>query len=158
MPRSSMPVRTAPIGHGRTSRRAVPQTITRWRDTGPSSDIRAVVLERDDWSCTWCGQPLNTSRDYSLQHRRARGSGGSRREDTNSPANLLSVHGSATTECHGYIEGHPLEAKARGFRLDQGIDPLLEPVMIASLGGGASLFLTDDGRYSTAPPEVPDGA
>ncbi len=40
----------------------------------------------------------------SIQHRRARGMGGSRLADTHNLANLLAVCGSGVTGCHGWIE------------------------------------------------------
>lgn len=103
------------------------------RATGPSVATRRLVLERDGGACAWCGRVV-AEWGYSLQHRRARGMGGTRRRDANSPANLVTVCGSATTGCHGWVEAHPAEAERRGFRLRQWADPADVPVMYA---GGA---------------------
>ena len=53
---------------------------------------------------------------------------GSKAADTNLPANLITVCGSATTGCHGRIESDPLRAATTGFRLPQGADPSSSPV------------------------------
>lgn len=100
------------------------------RATGPTPTVRKLVWARDDGHCAWCGFGVNPG-DHSLQHRRSRGMGGTRRADANSPANLILMCGSATTGCHGWIEAHPTEAAARGFRLLQRADPTEIPALYA---------------------------
>ena len=100
------------------------------RVTGPSRATRTLVWDRDGGACGWCGRPVYEG-DHSLQHRRARGMGGTRRADANSPANLVLVCGSATTGCHGHIEANPQEAARRGFRIGQWQDPSGVPVLYA---------------------------
>lgn len=100
------------------------------RATGPTRVVRDLVWERDGGACAWCGMTVYRG-DHSLQHRRARGMGGTRRWDANSPANLVLVCGSATTGCHGHIEAHPGEAARRGFRVSQHADPAEVPVLYA---------------------------
>lgn len=94
-------------------------------NTGPSPAIRQRVIDRDSphgWkTCQWCGRTITDA--YSLQHRRARAGGGSVEKATNLPSNLVLMCGTATTGCHGYVESHPFEASARGFRVRQGDDP-----------------------------------
>ena len=88
---------------------------------GPTRTVRARVVERGKSTCQWCGHHVDVSTgDYSLQHRRARGMGGSSLADTNLPSNLVLVCGSATTGCHGHIESHRGEAISRGFNAPQG--------------------------------------
>lgn len=41
--------------------------------------------------------------------------GGSRWPGINLPSNLLTLCGSGTTGCHGWVEGHPEWAKAQGW-------------------------------------------
>lgn len=126
--------RGTPLGsRGRMLRHAAQVTVRRWRDTGPTPDVRALVLARDGYCCTWCGGPLGEGL-YSLQHRRARGMGGTIRTDANSPANLLAVHGTGTTGCHMRIESEPAAAAASGFRVDQRADPAACLVLIAGRG------------------------
>src|SRR6185437_13773679 len=48
------------------------------RDTGPSRLVRSVVLERDQYACLACGKPVGLPGTWwSIQHRLARGQGGS---------------------------------------------------------------------------------
>jgi hypothetical protein len=54
--------------------------------------------------------------------------GGSKAPDTNLPANLITLCGSATTGCHGRVESDRLRAAADGFLLPQGSDPEVMPV------------------------------
>jgi hypothetical protein len=94
------------------------------KDTGPSDETRQLVIARDAETCQWCGKPIRDHGfGYSLQHRVARGMGGTSDPAINSPANLVLVGGSGTTDCHGYIESHPNEARERGFRVDRDTDP-----------------------------------
>lgn len=94
-----------------------------------SERTRADVLARDQHKCQRCGKYVAFG-DYSLQHRRARGMGGSKRLDTNLPANLITLCGSATSPdgCHYFIESNPDIARAEGMRLFQSQTPSVEPV------------------------------
>ncbi|MFD5864404.1 HNH endonuclease [Agromyces sp. NPDC127015] len=114
--------------------------------TGVSRKTRAEVRERDRDTCQMpdCGRPIRDD-DYSLQHRRARGMGGSRRPDTNAPSNLVTVCGSATTGCHGYIESHPGIAAKLGFRVAQGVTPADVPIYTFTHG---RVYLNDDGTHT----------
>lgn len=72
----------------------------------PSQTV-TVTLDRDDYRCALCGAASAHGErgwDWSLQHRMARGAGGSRRWQTWSPANALVLCGSATTGCHHEVE------------------------------------------------------
>lgn len=111
-----------------------------------SARVRALVWERDAHTCAWCGVPVTGA--HSLQHRRARGMGGTRRPEANTPANLVLVHGTATTGCHGYVEAHPHQAAARGFRLSQTAEPSLEPIQYHTAVGPAWLLLAHDGSMT----------
>lgn len=51
----------------------------------------------------------------STQHRVARGMGGTRWAGINLPSNLLTLCGSGTTGCHGWVEAHPVWATAHGW-------------------------------------------
>lgn len=70
--------------------------------------------------------------------------GGGRREDTNNPVNLVAICGSATTACHGWVESHPDESRAYGWRVDQGQNPAETPILHWQYG---FVLLTEDGGY-----------
>lgn len=112
--------------------------------------VRTAVLARAGDRCERCGHTLKDPwRGYSLQHRRARGMGGSRRADTNSAVNLGALCGSATTPdgCHHWVESHPVEAAAEGWRVAQHEDPAAVPVL---LHGVSLVLLTTDYGYQEA--------
>lgn len=80
---------------------------------------RAEVMGRHDGRCVGCGRPAT-----NVQHRIARGMGGTSRGRLGHPANGLPMCGSGTTGCHGWAEAHPVHALALGWRLEQGTDPV----------------------------------
>lgn len=86
--------------------------------------LRALILERDDYTCTRCGQPLRDD-DYSLQHRLPRGRGG-----RHTPENLVAMCGSATNGgCHAIVESYRARATMEGWLVPSGIDPAAWPVL-----------------------------
>lgn len=105
------------------------------------------MYARAGFRCERCG---GGNGPFSIQHRRARGMGGSRREDTNNPSNLVLLDGSGTTGCHGFLESHPALALAEGMRVPQHADPATTPLLIR----GRLTYLTPDGRYA---PSSDDG-
>lgn len=112
--------------------------------------IRRDSDDNDNPVCQWCGGVVRVEwGEYSLQHRRARGMGGSKLKDTGQAQNGTLVHGSATTGCHHYIESHPDEAAERGFRIRQGQNPLTVPLVDAN---GTKWWLRADGTRTTTPP------
>ena len=126
------------------------------RDTGPSRAVRELVLDRDGRACVACGVSVRGI-PYSLQHRRARGSGGTSDPLANSPVNLVTLCGSATTpgSCHLKCEQRDQEMNARGYWLRQWEDPATAGVMVFSEGGsGATKFAHDDGTWRDEPQAV----
>lgn len=111
-----------------------------------------VVLHRQDYRCIRCSEPIEGERGvaWSAHHRRPRGMGGSRRDDTDTPVNLLAVCGSGTTGCHGYIESHRAEALTNGWLVPQSADPAHASVLVDR--ESRWVYLTEDG-YSDDPPE-----
>lgn len=85
------------------------------RRTDPAPATVRLVRERDDWRCARCAGwgPLST------QHRVARGMGGTRSAWINEPPNLLTLCGSGTTQCHGWVERHPTWAQAHGWSVSR---------------------------------------
>lgn len=121
--------------------------------TGFSKAVTSAIIEREEGCCFRCGgYVLHGTRgwDYSLQHRRARGMGGSRRPDTNSVQNGILLCGSATSPggCHAYVEAHPSEAEDKGWRVPQSGDPLLAAVVHWRDG---TIHLHSNGRYGSRP-------
>ena len=88
-----------------------------------------------------------------MQHRVARGAGGSRNPLLGSPSNAVLLCGTPATGCHGRCEARNAEMHAYGFWLWQYESPLVVPVM---LHGRTLKWLGQDGEYSDEPPR--DGA
>lgn len=77
-----------------------------------------LILERDMHSCVRCGMGVGDLRgmDFSIQHRRARGAGGSVLADTALPSNGVILCGSATSDhCHSEVERRRVEDEIAGF-------------------------------------------
>lgn len=117
--------------------------------SGVSVETRRLVLGRAVHRCERCGRPLSTALGYSLQHRRARGMGGTRRPDTNDPPNLVAACGSATTGCHSWMESHPRAAAQFGWRVAQADDPAAVPIVHWRHGW---VWLTSEGTYAKEKP------
>jgi hypothetical protein len=122
------------------------------RSTGPSKAVRQMVLERSGYRCEICGNKLGENQFYSIHHRIPRGMGGTDREDLNLASNLLSLCGSGTTGCHGYIESNRQEAYEKGWIVLRDHDVAETPVEISiDLPGMPAIkkfvFLSNDGWY-----------
>jgi len=119
--------------------------------TGPDQATVTAVLERDGHQCVRCRGACwgERGRDWSIQHRKARGSGGTSRPDANAPQSLILLCGSATTACHGHVESNRAEAETNGWAVKSNEDPLDKPVL-HSLHGW--VFLTADGGWRTRRP------
>ena len=121
------------------------------KSTGPTRATRELVLERDDYTCALCGKAI-LGKPYSLQHRRAKGMGGSSRPDANSPAVLITLCGSATSPdgCHLWCEQRNAEAEDLGFVIpvNSDVDPATVPVHHCTFG---MVFLLHDGTVKPVP-------
>lgn len=122
---------------------------SRPRNTGPRRDVVDAVLERAQYSCEIASCHIGDRRgiDYHLHHRRPRRMGGDRRPDTNSPSNLLVL----CPPHHEEIESRRAEAYAVGWLLRQNDNPAAVAVLVQR---DRWVYLTADGRYGDAPPEV----
>lgn len=120
--------------------------------TGPDLETVMTVLDRDGYRCVRCGVPIQgeRGRDWSMQHRRPRGMGGTDRGDANSPANLVALCGSGTTGCHGHVESRRAEAYVHGWLVSLHVDPANVPVLVDH--GSRWVYLTDSGEYVDNPP------
>ena len=114
------------------------------RDTGPDRATRDLVMERDDWRCVACSKVV-LNQPYSLQHRQARGMGGTSDPAANSPVNLIVLCGTATSPdgCHFWCEERNTEARDLGYWVPSWEDPATVPVHHAVHG---LVYLTDDGE------------
>lgn len=94
--------------------------------TGFSPATRQIIIDRAGGVCERCAAgPIE-----QLHHRRARGAGGSKRADTNTPANALAV----CSPCHAWIESNRIKALEMGWLVRQGLDPEQVPVMYRGMG------------------------
>lgn len=119
-----------------------------------SPSVKRLIWEREDGYCGLCGSHVRASMfGWSNQHRRARGAGGSKDPLTASVSNGVLMCGSATTDCHGYVEGHGTAALTLGFRVPQGIDPATVPIRIARQGW---VYLDAHGGYLLAKDPHPE--
>ncbi|HEY9411078.1 MAG TPA: HNH endonuclease [Jiangellaceae bacterium] len=114
----------------------------RHRNTGPDAATTLTVVVRSGGRCEICGW----WDDYcQIHHRRPRAMGGTDREDTNSPANLLR----ACITCHQRIESRRGEALHNGWLVSQYDNPATVPVLIT---GNCWKYLTEEGEYTDDPP------
>jgi hypothetical protein len=113
-------------------------------DTGPTAEVRRLVLERDGYRCVCCGLPVAGQR-YSLGHRLRASQGG-----LAVPSNLLTFLGWGGQGCHGRIDNRadPRD-EDRGLTVRSWQDPALVPVTLLD---GRRVRLADDGRYHDTPP------
>ena len=91
------------------------------RKTGPDRATVEALFERSHERCERCG-----SRGEQIHHRRPRGMGGTRREDTNSLAAIVHL----CANCHAYIESNREWAHEHGWLVRQWADPAFQPVRI----------------------------
>lgn len=148
MPRRSRPLRAGkPVKPNKPSRRrvALDRSIDRHRyDTGPSPEVKAIVLVRSKGRCEVCGNYMDGPHSY--HHRQPRQMGGSGHCDwINLPSNLLLVCGSATSPdgCHHLIESQRALAYANGWLVHRPERPAEIPV---DLHGGLR-YLDDAGNH-----------
>ena len=85
------------------------------RKTGPSQAQADLVSARAAGSCEATFAYDCNGRAEQMHHRRARGMGGTKRSDANSPANLVHI----CSVCHAAIESHRKSARDRGFLISQ---------------------------------------
>lgn len=92
------------------------------RNTDPTEAVKAIVKARNNGVCLVCG----VVRGEQIHHRRPRGAGGSRRPDTNAPANLVFI----CHLCHSDIESRREWALERGYLVRQSHSPAASPIWL----------------------------
>lgn len=124
--------------------------------SAPTPAVRQLCWKRDRGRCVRCGISLHGIRS-NLHHRRDRGSGGSSLPWISTPINLISLCGSGTTGCHGWVteNRNRKQALAAGWIVRKNgqasvTDPALIPVRVHWLKG--LHYATPDGRWRPAPP------
>lgn len=152
--------RGAPLKRNKPLRTLTPLRTSREkrtgrRDTGPDRSVKAIVDERDDWTCACCGNSVY-GRPFSRQHRVARDLGGTSDARLNRPSNIVLLCGSATSPggCHLLCEQRDERMRELGFWLNSWQRPWLEPVAHA-LHGWA--YLLDEEPW-VMPADETDGA
>jgi hypothetical protein len=109
--------------------------------TGIPLKTRELVRERDRGSCRRCGKPGN-----NIHHRITRGMGGSRRAEVNDLSVLVTLCGSGTTGCHGYVTSHPAYAFESGWSIRRSNPEDPETIPVHDLAGRQIFFFDDGGE------------
>lgn len=125
------------------------------RETGPSKQTRDQAWDRDEGCCVACGRGIDCDPWRSLQHRDARGMGGTSDPAKNALPNLIHLCGSATSPgCHRKAEDRDPEMGRRGYWLEEGQDPAETPLLLVTEHYRRWVLATADGHYiETDPPE-----
>ena len=89
-----------------------------------------------------------------IQHRLGRKMGGSKRPVIRSAANAALLCGTPQSGCHGLCESRDPAYHAGGFWLDEGQDPAVEPILLASDFGVLTVWLAPEGWYLSQAPEA----
>lgn len=108
---------------------------------------RLVFFVRDGEACVRCGRGLrweDRGVGWSMHHRRPRGMGGDTSSEVSSPANALTLCGSGTTGCHGWVEQHRDEAFEAGWLVPK-LGELNDPRDVPVMHHGVEKWLTDWG-------------
>lgn len=116
-----------PALRGTGALRRLALVATTSRPTGFDRRTRALILDRDGHACVCCGLTAAQTRIVA-HHRRNRGHGGSRDPIVNGPANGIAC----CWTCNDLMESNApraAEARARGWKLIAGQDPLAVPVV-----------------------------
>jgi hypothetical protein len=125
------------------------------KHTGFSRTVKLAARARagngdiDEACCEACGIWLGRY-GGEIQHRKARGSGGTSAGiiDSIVNASLLCGSGALRTGCHGLCENRDEGMQARGFWLKSGQDPVTETIALQSVhGSGVTVYLLMDGTY-----------
>lgn len=124
----------------------------------PTKDVLAIVQERDDNRCAYCGYVVTGERgfDWSLHHRRNSGSGGDPRPETHAPGNLVLLHGSGTTYCHGTVESRRDDSRTSGFLISKLTRRSPSSYVIEHAVHGLC-YLLDDGSVRLVPTPWTEG-
>ena len=107
--------------------------------TAFSTATRETVRQRAGDRCELCGSRIEVAH---FHHRRPRGMGGSRKQETGGAANCLLLH----SRCHDGIESNRQRALDNGWLVSQWRDPATVPVK----RWDGLFLLADDGTVNPA--------
>lgn len=110
--------------------------------------VKELVLARSSGMCEVMVDNLCTFHAVDLQHRRARGSGGSKRVDTNTAANCLAC----CRACHRYAESRAADAEANGWVIPNNRRPPINPASVRVLWRKQWRYLDEQGGLHQQPP------
>lgn len=96
------------------------------RKSAYDAKVRADVDARDEGKCRRCG---TAGGQISRHHRKPRGMGGANRADSGRLSNIVTLCGSGTTGCHGWVETHREEARGSGWLVFAVDDPQDVPMV-----------------------------
>ena len=83
------------------------------KEKTPTEETRRNVLERDHYRCVRCGRDVRyTPFGYSIHHRRLRSHPYA---GMHSSSNLITLCGSGTTGCHGWVHEKVKDAERQGL-------------------------------------------
>jgi hypothetical protein len=118
------------------------------------------VQARDGHRCVSCAAPATGARgrDWSVQHRVARGAGGTSRAELNLAGNLALLCGSGVTRCHGRVERRGAADRHAGYWLHRDTagrptDPTRIPIRHALHGW---VLLDNQGGWTATDPPAPE--
>ncbi len=116
--------------------------------SGFPQSVKELILARSSGMCEVMVDNLCTYTAQDIQHRRARGMGGSKRADTNTAAAGIAV----CRACHRYLESRPLDAEANGWVIPNNRRPPLDPASVRVLWRKQWRYLDTDGGMHQQPP------
>lgn len=94
---------------------------------------RLIFTIRDGERCFRCARRLRWEGrgiEWSMHHRRPRGAGGTSLAWVGMAANALTLCGSGTTGCHGWVESHRTEALELGYLISMHSGQVAEDVAV----------------------------
>lgn len=104
------------------------------------------IQRRDGFRCVRCGKVVSLGQ-FSIHHRIL----GNRKDRRAS--NLITLCGSGTTGCHGWVHAHPKDAMELGYIVSKFVRRDLlpqQPVYYGQTGGHIGWFLLGDNLTLTA--------
>jgi hypothetical protein len=118
--------------------------------------VRLLFFTRDGESCFRCRRGLRWEErgfGWSMHHRKPRASGGTSNPVIGKASNAVTLCGSGTTGCHGWVESHRVEALEDGLLLSTNGRDVPVNVAVRRLDG-SFWWLTDWGSAVEFDPEV----